>query len=75
MIVIVNRVYLMRGYDMIIKEIIDVRYTPDGVYLSAKTENGNYGQHYNTFDKTTPNFAIDLDAAKQRFMDFYNRFE
>lgn len=60
---------------MITKSIVAVRYTTDGVYLSAKTKNGDYGQHYNTFNKAKSNFVIDVDAAKERFIMFYNQFE
>lgn len=60
---------------MITKSIINVRYTTDGIYLSAKTDNGNYGQHYNTFDKTKPNFAVDTGMAMEKFIAYYNQFE
>ena len=60
---------------MITKNTIAVRYTSDGVYLSAKTAKGDYGQHYNMFDKTKPSFVPDTDTAKEQFMDFYNKYE
>lgn len=60
---------------MITKSIIKTRYTVGGVYLSAKTDKGDYGQHYNTFDKTKPSFVPDVDTAKERFIAFYNQFE
>ncbi len=60
---------------MITKSIIAVRYTMDGVYLSAETSRGNYGQHYNMRDKTKPSFMPDLETAIQRFIRFYNQFE
>ncbi|KKN21088.1 hypothetical protein LCGC14_0929140 [marine sediment metagenome] len=60
---------------MITKSIIAVKYTTDGVYLSAKTDKGDYGQHYNTFDKTKSSFMPDTDTAIERFVAFYNQFE
>jgi hypothetical protein len=55
--------------------IVKRRYTTDGVYLSAETDKGNYGQHYNMKDKTEPSFVPDLRTAKQRFRTFYNQYE
>ena len=60
---------------MITKNTIEIRYTTDGVYLSAKTEKGNYRQHYNMKDKTKSSFMPDIDTAKKRFLWFYNQFE
>ena len=60
---------------MITKSIIEVKYIDDGVYLSAKTDKGEYGQHYNMLDKTKPSFVIDVDTAKEQFVAFYNQYE
>ena len=49
--------------------------TSTGVYLFAKTEKGQYGQHYNLTDKSKPNYVGSVYAAKRRFMRFYNNFE
>ena len=60
---------------MITKNIIAIRYTADGVYLSAKTDKGDYEQHYNMENKTKPSYVPDFRTAKQKFMAFYNQFE
>jgi len=58
---------------MITKDIIKVK--PLKVYLSATTSKCKYGQTYNLSDKNAANYVPNLKTAKQRFMEFYNKFE
>lgn len=60
---------------MITEKDIKVKNTEQGVYLTAETAKGNYGQAYNLTDKTRANYVGNLATAKQRFMKFYNKFE
>ncbi len=60
---------------MITEKDIKQKNTSTGVYLSAETTKGKYGQCYNLTDKTKPNYMGSVWAARQRFMKFYNNFE
>ena len=54
---------------------IKVELKKAGVYLSVKTKKGNYGQCYNTIHKEATNYVPTIDAAIERFIEFYNQFE
>lgn len=58
---------------MITKDMIEVK--PLKVRLSAKTDKCEYMQTYNLSDRTKADYIPDLETAKERFIDFYNRFE
>ena len=60
---------------MILRQDIKTSTKQDGVYLSAKTERGNYGQFYNTVHPDRANYMPNIETAKQRFINFYNQFE
>ena len=54
---------------------IKVKHKKDGVYLSAETNKGSYGQFYNTHCSNKRSFAWNSDEAKSKFLKFYNKFE
>ncbi len=60
---------------MIIESEIKVETKKDGIYLSTKTNKGDYGQFYNTIHPDRNNFVANSYLAKQRFMAFYDKFE
>ena len=60
---------------MIAMQDIKMNTKQDGIYLSAKTKHGNYGQFYNTVHPDKANYMPNIKTAKQRFIDFYNQFE
>ncbi len=60
---------------MITQDKIKITARKDGIYLSAKTDKGDYGQFYNTIHPDRNNFVANKYLAMQRFMAFYNQFE
>lgn len=60
---------------MFTEQNIKVKNTETGVYLSAETDCGHYGQAYNITNKTAANYVGSVAEAKQRFVKFYNKFE
>lgn len=60
---------------MISRTQVKVELKKAGVYLSAKTKKGNYGQCYNTVHKEAANYVPSIDEAIERFIEFYNQFE
>ena len=46
----------------------------NGLYLSAKTENGNYSQYYTTTKPNSRLFVNNEAEAIQRFIRFYSQF-
>ena len=58
---------------MITENMITVK--PLKIALSADTKKCKYGQVYDLSNKKATNYMPDVDTAKQKFMEFYNRFE
>ena len=60
---------------MITREIVKVKETEYGLFVSAQTDKCYYGEAYTLTNINSPVYVESVDEAIGRFIRWYNQFE